>query len=152
MVECTFELNDKPMSLLKMGAIQLPAFSGLRGFANRRVFTCNPNSGPIPTGTYYILDRQSGGLLGPLRDLFNEKSEWFALYAADGKVDDETFCSTVKRGNFRLHPKVGLGISTGCITINTLVDFNLLQAHLRASRQVAIPGSTLKAYGRVKVT
>ena len=31
MVECTFELNGKPMSLLKMGAIHLPAFSGLGG-------------------------------------------------------------------------------------------------------------------------
>lgn len=100
MVECTFELNGKPMSLLKMGAIHLPAFSGLGGHVNRREYICAPDVGPIPPGAYYILDRQSGGRLGALRDLLRDRSEWFALYAADGKIDDEVFCNKVKRGNF----------------------------------------------------
>lgn len=151
MVECTFELNGKPMSLFKMGAIQFPAFSGLAEHANQRAFVCHVNRGPIPPGVYYILDRQSGGLLGPLRSLFDDKSTWFALYVADGKVDDHVYCNKVKRGNFRLHPNGTLGRSQGCITIESQGDFNTLRSHLKGSRQTAIPGSELKAYGRVTV-
>ncbi|WP_273028582.1 DUF2778 domain-containing protein [Massilia timonae] len=151
MVECTFELNGKPMSLLKMGAIHLPAFSGLGSHVNQREFICTPNAGPIPPGTYYILDRQSGGRLGALRDLLRDRSEWFALYAADGKIDDEVFCNKVKRGNFRLHPNRVGGVSQGCITLANLADFNKLRFHVKASKQVDIPGSTLKAYGRIVV-
>ncbi len=151
MVECTFELNGKPMSLFKMGSVQFPAFSGKDDQVNKREFACNPNLGPIPPGAYYILDRQSGGLLGPLRDLYSDKSDWFALYAADTKIDDEVFCNSVKRGNFRLHPKAGLGLSKGCITVVTQADFNALRASLAAVGQKSIPGSTLKAYGRVTV-
>jgi hypothetical protein len=105
MIECTFELNDKPMSELKCDAKAFPAFSGYGAHVNRRASACLSGLGPIPPGTYYILDRQSGGLLGPLRDYFSGHSNWFAFYANDGKVDDETFCNSVKRGNFRLHPK-----------------------------------------------
>lgn len=65
MVECSFDLNGKPMSLFKMNNMQFQAFSGLS----------------------------------------------FALCAADGKIDDETFCNKVKRGSFRLHPTGNLGIS-----------------------------------------
>ncbi len=71
MHECSFELNDKPMSAFRMGL--------------------------IPPGIDYIFDRPSGGLLGPLQDLFNDHSYWFALYAIDGKIDDETYCNKVKR-------------------------------------------------------
>jgi hypothetical protein len=151
MIECTFELNDKPMSLFKMGSMQFPAFSGKGDQINRRAFACNPNLGPIPPGAYYILDRQSGGLLGPLRDLYSDKSDWFALYAIDTKIDDEVFCDSVKRGNFRLHPKAGIGVSKGCITVATQADFNTLRATLKAVGQESIPGSTLKVYGRVTV-
>lgn len=36
--------------------------------------------------------------MGWLRELWNgnNKKDWFALYAADGKVDDEVFCNKVK--------------------------------------------------------
>ena len=151
MVECTFELNGKPMSLFKMGATHFPAFSGLGRHVNQREFICTPNLGPIPPGTYYIVDRQSGGRLGALRDLLRDRSEWFALYAADGKIDDEVFCDDVKRGNFRLHPNRVGGVSQGCITFESLADFNILRAHLKASNQVDVPGSPLQAYGRVIV-
>ena len=113
MIDCSFELNGKPMSVLKCGAMSFPAFSGLGAHANRREFACNVGVGPIPPGTYYIFDRQSGGLFGALRDLLNGHGEWFALYAVDGKIDDETFCNEVKRGNFRLHPKKWLRAGTG---------------------------------------
>lgn len=151
MVECSFELNGKPMSLVKISRMQFPAFSGLGVHANRREFACHASAGPIPPGVYYILDRQSGGLLGPLRDVFSNKSDWFALYAVDQKIDDEIFCNKVKRGSFRLHPKGSLGISQGCITVDKRSDFNMLRAVLKTSSQITIPGSALRAYGRVTV-
>lgn len=93
------------MSVFQIAATSFPAFSGLGKSANKRQFVCLKGAGPIPPGGYYIVAREPGGLLGPLRDLFNVRSEWFALYADDGKVDDEMLCNEVKRGSFRLHPK-----------------------------------------------
>lgn len=151
MIDCVFELNGEPMSRLKCGASSFAAFSGFGSRTNRREFACRAGIGPIPPGVYYILDRQSGGLLGPLRDMFNDRRHWFALYANDGKVDDHTYCNMVRRGNFRLHPKGPLGISEGCITIETQAEFQRLRPMLRSSAQVAIPGTDLKAYGRIFV-
>lgn len=151
MINCTFELNSKPMSALQCGASSFPAFSGFGSHANKREYACHASVGPIPHGAYYIFDRQSGGLLGPLRDIFSDRKDWFALYALDGKIDDATYCNKVKRGSFRLHPKGPLGISEGCITIETHGDFRRLTALLKGSAQVAIPGSDLKAYGKVVV-
>jgi hypothetical protein len=150
-MDCTFELNGKPMSALKCGAMSFPAFSGLGTYANRREFACHADVGPIPPGTYYIFDRHSGGLLGAFRNIFSDRQEWFALYAIDAKIDDETFCNKVKRGSFRLHPKGPLGISKGCITIDTQTDFQRLHALLKSSTPVVVPGSQLRAYGKVFV-
>jgi hypothetical protein len=116
MFECSFELNGKPMSDFKIGTMSFPAFSGLGQNANKRPLACVKGAGPIPPGMYFIVDREHGGRLGWLRDLFNEHGEWFALYADDGQIDDEIFYDQVKRGNFRLHPKGSLGRSEGCIT------------------------------------
>lgn len=151
MIDCKFELNNKPMSTFWCGATQFPAFSGIGAHINRRASACHANAGPIPPGTYYIFDRQSGGLLGPFRDLFNDHSTWFALHAIDGKIDDETYCDQVKRGQFRLHPKGPEGISLGCITIESRSDFQRLRAILKGSTPVSVPGSTLEAYGKVVV-
>jgi hypothetical protein len=133
------------MSTLKCGAASFPAFSGFGLHVNRRISACIAGVGPIPPGTYYIFDRQSGGLLGPLKDIFNDRSDWFALYAIDGKIDDETYCNKVKRGSFRLHPKGALGISEGCITIESHADYQRLRAMLKGSPPVVVPGSPLKA-------
>jgi len=103
------------MSTFKCGSTSFPAFSGLGEHVNRRASACILNTGPIPPGEYYIIDRQSGGLLGPLRDLFTGRDQWFALYAIDDKIDDEVFCDKVKRGLFRLHPRGPFGRSEGCI-------------------------------------
>ncbi|MCE2745648.1 MAG: DUF2778 domain-containing protein [Burkholderiales bacterium] len=148
MYECSFELNDKPMSAFKMGAISFPAFSGRGDHVNRRVSACHVGVGPIPPGTYYIFDRQSGGLLGAFYDMFSGRDDWFSLYAADGKIDDETYCNNVKRGLFRLHPG---SASEGCITIEKMSDYQRLRAILRGVKPVAVPGSTLLAYGKVVV-
>lgn len=139
------------MSTFWCGATQFPAFSGIGQHINRRASACHANAGPIPPGTYYIFDRQSGGLLGPFRDLFNDHDTWFALHAIDERIDDETYCNKVKRGQFRLHPKGSEGISLGCITIEHRKDFQFLRAILKGSIPVAVPGSTLKAYGKVVV-
>jgi len=150
-VECMFELNDKPMSALKCRMIEFEAFSGLGEYVNRKSFSCAPDFGPIPAGSYYIVDRESGGLLGALRDHFNGREKWFALYAADNRVDDETFCDKVKRGQFRLHPKGPLGISQGCIVINDAAQFLTLRGILKSAPPAPIPGTKWSAYGRLTV-
>lgn len=139
------------MSSFEIGAASFPAFSGLDEYVNKRSAACIPGRGPIPPGVYYIFDRQSGGVLGPLRDLFTGRDEWFALYADDGRIDDETFCQRVKRGEFRLHPKGTTGRSEGCIVIDRKADFLNLRAILRGSLQIEVPGIGLKAYGRLVV-
>lgn len=151
MLDCKFELNNKPMSTFWCGATAFPAFSGDGEHVNRRASACIPNKGPISPGTYYIFDRQSGGLLGSFYDMFNKHSDWFALHAIDGKIDDETYCNKVKRGAFRLHPKGSRGISEGCITIEKPSDYQRLRAILKNSTPVSVPGSTLMAYGKVVV-
>lgn len=151
MIDCKFELNGKPMSKFECGSLSLSAFSGLGSHVNRREYACSVGVGPLPPGQYYIVDRQSGGMLGPLRDFFRDRSDWFALYAIDQKIDDETFCDQVKRGNFRLHPKGPLGISEGCITINEKSDFMRLRSVILKTDTIIIPGSKLKAYGKVAV-
>lgn len=122
-------------------------------YKNNLRFQCVAGNGPIPVGTYYILQRESGGKLGWLRELWtgNNKKEWFALYAADGKIDDEVFCNKVKRGAFRLHPKGPLGISEGCITIESQVNFMTISHMLKGSVLEKVPNSEILAYGKVTV-
>jgi hypothetical protein len=151
MLQCSFELNNQPMSAFKIGAISAPAFSGLAPHINRRAASCLPDLGPIPIGRYYVVDRESGGRPRWLRDTFGIQKEWFALYAADKKIDDETFCDQVQRGHFRLHPKGPRGISKGCIVIEKLTDFHCIRAFLRGAGKQLIPGSTLRTYGMVTV-
>ncbi len=150
-IDFTFKLNGKPISKLSGGAFSYNAFSGIGEHINKRISICIPSKGPIPVGTYYIFDRQSGGLLGPLRDWIQNKENWFALYAIDEKIDDETFCDKLKRGQFRLHPKGPAGISEGCITINNKKDYQTLWALLKNTKQQKVPGSELMAYGTVTV-
>lgn len=115
MFECPFELNDKPMSTFKLAGLSFPAFSGYGNNINKRSTVCLAGAGAIPPGTYYLLDRESGGRLGGLWDRIKGRTNWFALYADDGRIDDYTFCNEIERGNFRLHPKGPRGISKGCI-------------------------------------
>lgn len=151
MFDCTFELNNQPMSAFKVGAVSFPAFSGLRNHVNKRQSACLVALGPIPPGSYYILDRQTGGRLGAIWDQIYRRQGWFALYADDGRVDDETFCDQITRGQFRLHPKGPAGRSEGCIVIDDPVDFHRLRALLSCHRPQPIPNSNLSAYGKVTV-
>jgi hypothetical protein len=151
MIDCTFVLNGEPMSVFVAGAAQYPAFSGIGDHINKPNSACIKDLGPIPRGTYYIIDRQSGGLLGGIRDMLTGRDEWFALYTIDGNVDDKTFCEKIERGQFRLHPKGTLGISYGCIVINKKSDFDVLRAKLKHTNTIKIPSSELLAYGKVVV-
>jgi hypothetical protein len=145
-----FELNDQPMSAFKLGAFSFPAFSGFEENINQPSSVCLVNEGPIPIGRYYILDRQAG-ILQKIKGIFGGHSDWFALYAIDGRIDDEAFCNKVRRGEFRLHPKGTLGISRGCVTIENLADFQHIKTMLRGGRPSTIPNSSLKAYGILTV-
>ena len=139
------------MSAFKIGTLSVPAFSGLSKNINKRSSACLSGQGPIPPGVYYIFDRQSGGLLGPLRDIFTGRGDWFALYANDGRIDDETFCDSIKRGNFRLHPKGALGRSEGCVVIDNQSDFLYVRTMLKSITPADVPGAKLKAYGTLTV-
>jgi hypothetical protein len=85
-------------------------------------------------------------------DVRDPKDGWFALYAADGRIDDKTFCDGVERGNFRLHPKGSMGISQGCIVIDNELLFDQLAMKLRGSDQILVPGVDVKGYGIVTVS
>ena len=103
MIDCKFELNGQPLSYFQCGATYFPAFSGLGSYVNTREAMCLPDWGPIPPGTYYIFDREVGGRFGSLWARIEGKTDWFALYAIDEKIDDETYCNKVRRGELRLH-------------------------------------------------
>jgi hypothetical protein len=151
MHHCHFELNGRPLSLFRIGALSIPAFSGLSPYINIRSAACFPDKGPIPPGRYYVLNRESGGKLGWFYDRFNRHSDWFSLYADDGRIDDTTFCNQVARGHFRLHPKGPRGISKGCIVIDNPPDFYRISSIITGSAKFPIPGSALLADGTVLV-
>lgn len=156
MLQCSFKLNDRPMSEFRIGALAFPAYSGQERYINKVSLTCTPIFGAIPVGQYYIFDRRSGGRLGPWKDALNlngnNKSEWFALHAIDGNIDDDSvLCNDILRGQFRLHPKGRLGRSEGCITIDQQGDWQHIRSILADIPKGAVPGSELKAYGVVTV-
>ena len=148
---CTFKLNGKPMSSFEIDRAQYSAFSGMGQDRNKKQSACLKGVGPIPPGTYYIVDRPAGGILGAVREWLGNKGDWFALYADDGSVDDQTLCNQTIRGNFRLHPKGPLGRSEGCITIESLNDFNAIRKTLKSYPLEVIANSQLKAYAKVLV-
>lgn len=110
---CSFELNNQLMSTFRVSALSVPAFSGQGSDVNKRSSACVAGWGPIPPGRYCIFDRQGGGILEWIKNLFRDRGDWFALYAVDGRLDDETYCNQLLRGQFRLHPKGPRGISEG---------------------------------------
>jgi hypothetical protein len=157
MNDCKFTLNNQPMSKFEIDGFRFNAFSGDgKDYVNRPATICVKDDGAIPIGSYYILDRQQGGILGEVRDWFHsffnlDRRKWFALYAKDKHIDDIVFCNSVQRGQFRLHPKGRLGLSKGCITIDSINDFEIIRNHLHSKPQFKIPNSQLLAYSIVNV-
>ncbi|MGF6916892.1 tlde1 domain-containing protein [Paraburkholderia sp. 40] len=75
-VSCTFELNRKETSRFVcsgFGAVE--AYSGQRAGRDNPDNVADVDVGPIPPGTYYLIDRQSGGRIGGLGTLSVNTSE-----------------------------------------------------------------------------
>ncbi|NIF52044.1 DUF2778 domain-containing protein [Burkholderia sp. Ax-1724] len=157
-VFCTFALNNRETSgLYCLGLGMIEAYSGHgKGRDNPNAVSI-PMTGAIPPGTYFIVDRQSGGRLGWLHDLSDtylgstDRTKWFMLWNAHG--GDTTMIDGIRRGNFRLHAEGPMRESDGCITVKNGNDFERLQRYIRSHKpNIAIPGSDhLKAYGRLEV-
>ncbi|WP_186203901.1 DUF2778 domain-containing protein [Burkholderia gladioli] len=157
-VECSFILNKQPISTL-----HCPGLGHFSAFSGNGLHTNNPESvtviskGPLPKGVYYIVDRESGGHLGWLRDVVKDmgnnthRADWFALYRNDGKIDVETIVNGIRRAHFRLHPIGSRRISNGCITLPSVSQFATLRAFLKSQPMFDVLGTKLKAYGRVTV-
>ena len=145
----TFVLNNQLESNLVCECGEsFPAFSGAIDVRNNPLHTDQPNIGPIPQGTYFIVDRQSGGRLGWLYDYFSGANDWFALYRDDGVIDDKTQIGNITRGEFRLHPG---SRSEGCITLKNMHEFKHLRELLLNTDRAKIPGTDIDYYGTIEV-
>jgi hypothetical protein len=157
-VKCTFVLNKQTTSALTCeGTAPVSAFSGTDQGRDNPDDTAMENVGPLPKGTYYLVDRQSGGYLGFFYDMWDaygfgttDRRKWFMLWnPASG---DTTNINGIKRGNFRLHPMGVRRLSEGCITVVHPYDFDRLQKFIRArAASLPVPGTALRAYGTVEV-
>lgn len=145
-----------------MSSLVCSGFGAVEAYSGHGKGVDNPNDvadvgvGAIPPGTYYLVDRQSGGRLGWLRDAVGpsvgttDRRLWFMLWNPYG--GDATMIHGIRRGNFRLHPDGPHHESDGCITVKNPADFDRLQRHIRSfAPDMPIPGSAMKAYGRVEV-
>ena len=148
---CTFLLNGQLFTRFNYDGVNCTAFSGNGPHRNNPASGNVPNDGSIPTGRYYIVDRQSGGTLGPILDWIADRDIWFALWRDDGTIDDSTFVDGVRRGEFRLHPKGPRGISLGCITLEYRSEFDTLRTYLLAQPVTYIPDTMTRTYGTVDV-
>lgn len=155
---CTFKLNSESMSTLECSNNQhYDAFSGNSNAINDPRYVDQVERGALPPGRYYILDRQSGGRLGWLRDAIkdfsskSDRSQWLALYRDDDEIDDYTSVSNIRRGHFRLHPVGIYGISEGCVTMASNIGFDELSAHIRSMPGDIIPGTSIRYYGILEV-
>jgi Protein of unknown function (DUF2778) len=149
-----------PLAIYGVGTFM--AFSGNEIYRNRGGCTAVLNSGPIPAGRYWIVDRPTGGIgsqaLAWAKDAYNSRdgtpshhNEWFALYRGDGKIDDYTWVNGGKRGQFRLHPAGGHGISLGCITLPSYSDFQTIRHAFLNTTTIPAGNSGLNAYGWIEV-
>ncbi|ELY6212396.1 DUF2778 domain-containing protein [Cronobacter dublinensis] len=157
-----FTINNADFSpLLIYGVGTFMAFSGDSTYRNCGGCVALPDKGPLPPGRYLIVDRPQGGAGSRIRtqviDAWNsvagvpsDHTQWFALYRADGLLDDYTWINEVKRGNFRLHPVGGQGLSLGCITLQHSSDFALIRDALLATNKVVM-GKGILTYGEIEV-
>lgn len=157
-----FTVNNAEFSPLRIyGVGTFSAFSGNDQHRNKTSSIAIQDNGPIPPGLYFIVARPTGGWKGMIRtdlhDFYSwftstpvNKYLWFALYRADGSIDDYTWINGVKRGNFRLHPSGPLGISLGCITLKNSSDFVAIRQAITGTPTVQLPNG-LQSYGTIEV-
>jgi hypothetical protein len=155
--KCTYFLNNRQISMLTCDGKAYAAFSGDKGHENKASDVGLKDLGPIPKGTYYIIDRQSGGRMGwlwdPVKDMYSRSkhAEWFALHPAQRPNDDWIIVDGVKRTSLRLHPIGSHGRSEGCITVVSPPLFQRLREYLKSQPPSYIPGTFLRYYGTVEV-
>ncbi|WP_061708507.1 DUF2778 domain-containing protein [Pseudenterobacter timonensis] len=148
-----------PFNLYGVGVFM--AHSGQGAFRNNGACGGVKDSGPIPPGKYWIVDRGTGGFISSLKakaqDQWNKvrsgavfgRDEWFALYRDDFGIDDGTWVDDVHRGLFRLHPGT---ISEGCITIAHNSDYGLIRDALMNTTLMQVPCMrSLMARGWIEV-
>ncbi|MFP6561694.1 DUF2778 domain-containing protein [Paraburkholderia sp. B3] len=143
-------------TLVCSGYGAVDAYSGHDRGRDSPVDVADVGVGAIPPGTYYIVDRQSGGRMGWLRDMLGpfvgttDRRLWFMLW--NPYTGDSTMINGIRRGNFRLHPDGPHHESDGCITVKNPAEFDRLQHHIRQhAPDLPVPGSDMKAYGQVDV-
>ena len=153
---CTFVLNHQPISSLVCGGMSYPAFSGLGRDVDDPAKATDADAGPIPPGSYDIVDRPVGDrfpmIESAIHDLISssQRNEWFALYSTGSNADQMTV-QKIKRGNVRLHPIGRLGISEGCITLMHQSGFDQLRRTLLAAPKTVIPNTQIRTHGTVTV-
>jgi hypothetical protein len=96
MFDCSFDLNE-PLTTFKIGTATFAAFSGYGAYINKCASTCLANFGPIPTGSYYIIDRQSGGRFGWLWDRVRGHADWFAYMRSMAESTPDLLRSDIAR-------------------------------------------------------
>ncbi len=125
-----------------------PVFSGAGEHKNNPNSTHLANAGPIPKGKYFVVDRPTGGRLGPLWDTLGGKDIWFALYRDDGNIDDQTVIDDTVRGQFRMHPGTR---SVGCVTFVHRKQFDQLREILLDTQKETIPKTSISYYATLTV-
>jgi len=163
MIDCLLDFDQisadrKKVYLQCPGIGKFEVFSGDMPFTNRPECSFIDHSA-IPNGKYWIVDRPRGPwksrTLTWAEDFAtgNEHSTWFALYRADGSIDDQTFISGVRRSHFRIHPlrPDGSGTSWGCITFFRSSEFMFFRNSLLRVQKFRINNTNLLSYGSVTV-
>ncbi|WP_368542119.1 DUF2778 domain-containing protein [Enterobacter soli] len=135
-----------PFNLYGVGVFM--AHSGRGVHRNNGVCGAIPDSGPLPVGKYWIVDRLESNSLYQIaleiRDAVSSvtrrrqfgKSDWFALWRDDGLIDDYMWIEGLRRGNFRLHPGQA---SKGCITIAHNSDYAQIRNALINTPLIQVP-------------
>jgi Protein of unknown function (DUF2778) len=74
------------------------------------------------------------------------------LYSDDLKIDDQTFCDKVIRGQLRLHPAGWTGQSAGCVTLPFMRDFLMLRQTILSQEKFDVPCADMNSYGQLVVS
>ncbi|MEK6235547.1 MAG: DUF2778 domain-containing protein [Planctomycetales bacterium] len=110
------------------------------------------DSGPLPKGTYYVVDGSvsgsaggsASGRLGRLWDWISGKDSWFALRRDDGNLKGATDVNDA----FRMHPETR---GDGHVTFLHRNQFATLRNILFATKKETIPGSKTRYYATLQV-
>lgn len=153
------QLNDQSRTTLHCddcgkSGMDFVVFSGRGNCVNDPSCVADANVGPIPPGTYYIVQHGTGTmgwLWDDLRPWFGwaPRGTWFELWSTDTSSDNMTI-DGVSRGQFRLHPIGPLGLSEGCVVVCD--RFSVLSQQLLSTPMGTVPGSNTEYYGKLTVT